>query len=907
MLSSGVRIGPYEIVSSLGAGGMGEVYRARDPRLKRDVAIKVLPDLFAHDPERLARFEREAHVLAALNHPHIAQVYGFEVSVAETKHASRALVMELVEGETLADRLARASGSDEGSSKLPIDEALEIARQIADALTAAHARGIVHRDLKPANIKIRPDGTVKVLDFGLANWPAGPAAVDAVNSPTITSPAMTVRGTLIGTASYMSPEQAKGKQVDKRADIWAFGCVLYEMLSGRRLFDGESITEVLAAVIKDPPDWSALPRQTPASVRRVLSRCLERDVRRRLHDIADARIELEDAIAAPGREAHVVDVSPPAPPWRVRPREIVAWLALAALLGATVRLGSKLLTAPPPAASPLTRVSIVHRGTTIAGPPQISPDGRRVTYVARNREGMWQIWVRELDALEPRPLAGTADFYPFGVQPFWSPDSRDIGFFDDRALKRVPAAGGAVQVVATGADIVSYGGAWASNNTIVYAPQDLVGLMRVASDGGPVTPATTLPTDGVWVHFWPSFLPDGRRFLFTAKAWNRSLEEGRAGIFLGSLDSRETVRLLPDVSNAVYAAPGFILFVRDGMLTAAPFDADSGRVTGATVSLGEPVTVHAETQLGAFSVSQTNVIALRRSAPLENVGQLQWIDRSGTIPPDPVGSVRAYGDRAVSPDGQWIAAAIMDPRSGSSDIWVIGADGSERRLTASREVENAPTWSPDSSRLAYLTTTATGTIGVHVRRLDGSDPSVLIDWREPGLLVPQAWSPDGRHLLLCRVATPNRAPDLMLWSFDTKALTPFLETPALECGAKFSPDGQWVTYGAQEDAGPMETFVARFPKATDRQRIATSAGPVSWRADGREILTLTSSQDLVAVPVTIARDQVRSSAPVILLRRLDHYPWTTPDHARILVYTRPDPEQGVAEIQLITGWQEKVR
>jgi Tol biopolymer transport system component len=734
------------------------------------------------------------------------------------------------------------------------------------------------------------------------------------NSPTVTSPAglrhdhrgqATAAGVILGTAPYMSPEQARGRPVDKRADIWAFGCVLYEMLSGRRLFGGESITEVLAAVIKDTPDWSALPDATPAGVRHVLARCLERDVRRRLHDIADARIEIEDAIASPGHEPAASEARP-APARRLGRREIAAWAAAGLLAVAAVVLGLRPGASVPDPPRP-ARVSLIHRGTTIVGPPEISPDGRHVAYVARNQEGLWQIWVRDLDAPAPRPLAFTDDFYAFAIQPFWSADSRDIGFLADRGLRRVSASGGAVEVIAGGvATAYTYGGAWSANGTLVYSPRDLAGLMRVAAEGGPATPQTTLPGDGVWVHMWPSFLPDGRRFLFTAAAFNRPREESRAGIYLGSLDSTDTVRLLPDVSNAVYAEAGYLLFARDGVLNAVPFDAVQGRVTGDAVSLGETVTVHSETQRAAFSVSRTNVIALRRSAPLENVGQLQLTDRRGAVIAT-LGGVRPYADRAVSPDGRWIAATVVDSSSGSSDIWILGTDGSERRLTSSREFENAPVWSPDGTRIAHLTTNADGSTGVHVSRLDGTDPLVLIEWREPGLMVPGAWSPDGRHLLLCRVAVPDRPPDAWLWSFDTKSLTPLTDALASACGgAKFSPDGRWVAYGSQ-DSGTMVTFVTRFPTPGERKRIATGAGPISWRADGREILLMTSTSDLVAVPITLLGDQVSAGDPTVLMRRLDDLVWATPDHSRLVVLSRPDPEQGVAEIQLLTGWQEKLR
>jgi serine/threonine protein kinase/Tol biopolymer transport system component len=901
----GTTLGSYQITGKLGEGGMGEVYRARDTRLKRDVAIKVLPGSFASDPERLARFEREAHVLAALNHPHIAHVYGFEAASADAGGTGPALVMELVEGQTLAERLASGGASASAISKPSIEEALQFARQIAEALGAAHERGIVHRDLKPANIKVRPDGAIKVLDFGLANWPADPNSDHALRAPTITSPAMTQQGTILGTASYMAPEQAKGQAVDKRADIWAFGCVLFEMLSGRRLFDGGSVGEVLAAVIKDAPDWTTLPDDTPAPVRRLLSRCLEKDPKRRLHDIADARFDIEDALQPDRQGSSPAVSSTGAARAARRPQELAAWIAVSVLALTAAVLAAKLLTGSNPETPPPMSVSLVHRNTRIAGAPQISPDGRRVMYVARNQEGLWQLFVRDLDGGEPRALAGTEEHSAFDLQPFWSPDSRDIGFFALARLRRISASGGAAQALAE--KEFSYGGAWSSGGTVIYAPQDNLGLMQVSANGdGAATPLTTLPKDGAWAHLWPAFLPDGRRFLFTAKPWNRPFEESRAGIFLGALDSSETVRLLPDVSNAVYAEPGYILFARDGVLTAVPFDAAAGRITRDAMSLGERVTVNPETQLGAFSVSRSGVIALRRSGTFERVGQLQWMDRKGMVIAT-LGSVKPYADRAVSPDLRWIAASVIDPKTGSADIWILGSDGMERPLTVSREYENAPLWSPDSSRLVYLTTNADGSAGVKMSRLDGSEPSVLVDWREPGLLVPSAWSPNGRHVLMCRASVPGQRPDLMVWSFESKSLTRLTQMPTTVCGAQFSPDGKSVAYMSYE-AGRLETFLVGFPEPRERKRIATGSALVSWREDGRELLLISADTlDLLAVPLTIGPDGVVPGVPTVVLKQLEDIVAATRDHSRLLVLTRPDPEQGVAEIRLLTGWREKLQ
>jgi Tol biopolymer transport system component len=342
------------------------------------------------------------------------------------------------------------------------------------------------------------------------------------------------------------------------------------------------------------------------------------------------------------------------------------------------------------------------------------------------------------------------------------------------------------------------------------------------------------------------------------------------------------------------------------VLTAVPFDAAAGRITGDAMSLGERVTVHPETQFGAFSVSRRGVVALRRSGTFEDVGQLQWIDRKGGVIAT-VGGVKAYADRSVSPDGRWIAASVVDPRTGSADIWIIGSDGVERPLTVSREFENAPVWSPDSTRVVYLSTNADGSVGVKMSRLDGSEPSALIDWREPGLLIPSAWSPDGRHLVMCREAVPDRRPDLMLWSFDTKSLTPLTEIPASTCGALLSPDGNSVAYMSDE-AGRFETWIAGFPRGGKGRRVATGAGIVSWRADGRELLLVsTETLDLLALPLTIGSDAVVAGAPTVVLKRLEDLVAATRDHSRLLVLTRPDPEQGVAEIRLLTGWREKLR
>ena len=536
-IGPGTRLGPYEITAPIGEGGMGKVYRATDTNLKRSVAIKVLPEAVATDAERVARFQREAEVLARLNHPNIAQIHGLEKSDGTT-----ALVMEFVEGPTLADRIAEGS--------IPGDEALTIARQIAEALEAAHEQGIVHRDLKPANIKLRPDGTVKVLDFGLAKaLEAAPAGTDTAQSPTVTSPGMTGFGVILGTPAYMSPEQARGRAVDKRSDVWAFGCVLFEMLAGVRLFGGADATESIAAIVRAEPDWGKLPPGTPAAIRRLLRRCLTKDPRERLTDIGVARLEIRDALTPPFADAD----QPALPPGRPRLPWIVAALSVA-LTAAVVAWSLQRQSLDPSA----MWLEIVPPTGFSPESLALSPDGKLLAFVAPVN-GVPSLWVRRLDQERAQPVAGTSD----ASFPFWNPDGRAIGFFSGSTLKRVDLSGGSSQVLA---DVtVGRGGTWSSDGVIVFAPEAGSGLMRIAAVGGVPTPATTL-SDGQRGHRWPQFLPDGQHFLFYSTGDGDS-----GGVFLGSLDGSTPVRLI-DADGAAWYASGQLIFDSGGTLKAAPFD-----------------------------------------------------------------------------------------------------------------------------------------------------------------------------------------------------------------------------------------------------------------------------------------------------------------------------------------------
>ena len=682
-LTPGTRLGVYEVTAPLGEGGMGQVWRATDTTLGREVAIKILPDAFASDPERLARFEREARTLAALNHPHIAAIYAVEKS-----GGTLALVMELVEGEDLSQRIARLRGPGASAKQagLPLDEALPIARHIAEALDAAHAQGIVHRDLKPANIKVRADGTVKVLDFGLAKALDTTASrASAEDSPTITTPAMTQAGMILGTAAYMAPEQARGKPVDKRADIWAFGVVLFEMLTGTRAFDGEDTTEVLGAVVRLEPNYSALPAEVPAPVRTLLQSCLVKDPRRRVADISTALFVLDKAasLAPPAAATAATSVTSVA---TAAHRGRVAWtVASVALLGMAAMAAPALryLRQSPPPEPAVTRFTIAPpNGVTLTGVPIVSPDGTRVVFAGAESGGLG-LYVRPLDALEAQRLPATEG----ASWPFWSPDSKSIGFFSADKLKKIDITGGPAVTICDAP--AGRGGAWSSKGVILFAPGTAGGLQQVSAAGGIPAPATMLdPATKAVSHRWPHFLPDGEHFLYASMV-TAGPGSGSNGVFVSSLGATTSTFLVSADGWAGYAHPGVLLFLRGTTLMRQPFDTTELRLTGEPTPVAEAIGLPGGNS-AAFSASHTGVLVYVTDRQVANNRRLVWVDRKGGVTPLAL-APGVYDSPALSPNGQQVVLAVRDTTG--ERIWVYDlARGTFDKRTFDGPGDNFPIW-----------------------------------------------------------------------------------------------------------------------------------------------------------------------------------------------------------------------
>jgi len=909
-LTPGTRLGVYEVLAPLGKGGMGEVWLARDTKLDREVALKTLPAEFAADPDRLARFEREAKLLASLNHPNIGTIYGFEES-----GATRFLVLELVEGETLADRLQRGA--------MPVEEAVQLALQIAEALEAAHEKGVIHRDLKPANIKVTPDETVKVLDFGLAKAmePAEGSSPAVSQSPTITAPAHTMQGVILGTAAYMSPEQARGRPVDKRADIWAFGCVLFEMLTAQPAFSGDEMSDVLASVLAKEPAFETVPSVVPDRVRQSLKACLQKDPRQRMHDIADVRLALEGVFAT-----SALDTVLPKPAPRPRALLAVAFATgIAGVLVAAWALSPWGGRTPPP--RPTTRVSVMVPANrpvpdSICFPCQvlsISSDGTQLVYVGENLDmppgapgARWQLQLRSLTTLGVRDLPGTAG----ASQPFFSPDGQWVAFFTGTGrLEKVSVSGGDPVRLVEGLNGSRWAsGVWTEDGTIVF--ERAGSLVSVSAEGGEPTVLTT-PDESAdeAYHRSPALVTGSRAVLFTV-GYRHSKQPQVAAV---TRDSGERRVVVENAYGARALASGHLLFQRGEAILVAPFDRDLLRVTGPAIPLVDAVrfdnAARSTMPLAQLAVSRDGTLAYLPLA--DRLGTLGLVARDGRF--EPLGLPPSYAETPrVAPDGS--AVAFVEARGSESEVRVhdlvrgsttnVGPPGRVRWLA----------WNPGARSLAVMSRDDGGIVS---RKLDGPE-ELLVPTPTDAALRDFSWSPDGMRLAY--TVQNGSQYDIWVMTFGkAPAQAPFLESSAEEYGPAFSPDGRWLAYGSDE-SGRGEVYIRRYPSG-ERFAVSTGGGfgPV-WRPDGREIYYQGASEGtekLFAVTVTADGERLRLGAPVPLfdLRPpsltgvVEEYVSSSisgisydilPDGNRFLMVKRA-AERGGREIVLVQDWFEELR
>ena len=828
----GSTLAHFKITGKLGEGGMGEVYRAEDSKLGREVAIKVLPEMVAGDAERMARFEREAKLLASLNHPNIGAIYSIEHAEREaaspSPDASEAgseaespgprtqapgpsihfLVLELIEGETLSELLDRGP--------IGLEKSLEIAQQIAVALEAAHANGVIHRDLKPANVKMTPTGQVKVLDFGLAKaWDVEETSGSAPlisRSPTLTQ-GMTEAGMLLGTAAYMSPEQARGKPVDKRADIWAYGAVLLEMLTGRKAFGGETVTDMIAAVVAREPEWERLPADTPRAVNRLLRRCLEKDQEKRLRDIGDARLELEELLAHPeGLHAEPETIGAPG-------KASLLWKVAAAVLALVAAgLGFGLWRASQPEPQQITRAFIpapagadFDLGSDYPAPVALSPNGRTLVYGVQEDGTTKRLWVRDLDDLEARPLAGTEG----GLYPFWSPDSRFVGFFAQGKLKKVEVTGGPAMTLCDAPN--GKGGTWNQDGVIVFAPAHTTTLQRVSAAGGEPVEVTKMDVERAEdSHRHPRFLPDGEHFLYTARV---GFGGGSANsrLVVGSL-SGEASELMPATSNTEYVA-GHLLYVFDTTLMARPFDAERRELTGDAFPIAERVWGDQGALLGVFSASENGVLAYQTGTPREDVlSTLTWMDRSGEVI-SAVGSEEAYSEVNLSPDGLTAVVNISDRESGNRDLWLVDLQRQlKSRFTFDASQDWIAVWSPDGDRIAF-SSERTGSSDLYVKSVSGGGEAELV-FDDETLKYPASWSRDGRYLFY-ESWTSDGSSDIFAFDLEEGGEPiPIQATDFTERVPVISPDGRWVAY-VSDESGSDQVYVTSFPEGGRKWQVSS--------------------------------------------------------------------------------------
>ena len=836
-LEAGTRLGPYSVTEQIGAGGMGEVYRARDTKLDRDVALKILPEDFASDPERLARFQREAKVLASLNHPNIAQIHGLEDSTE-----TRALVLELVPGPTLQDRIAKGP--------IPLDEALPIARQIAEALEAAHEQGIIHRDLKPANVKVRSDGTVKVLDFGLAKALQPELSdLDAANSPTMTmTAAATKMGVIMGTAAYMSPEQARGKQVDKRADIWAFGVVLFEMLTGRQAFTGGDVSDVLVSIFRDDPDWASLPKDTPARIRQTLRVCLQKDTKQRVRDVSAIRLAMEGAFEASESEGRDRAETPVAPPviWQ-RPVAVAALL-----LAAIVITGLTVLSLAPAPSIPVVRMrSALGPDERFTGMGRhavgISGDGSYVVYTTTGG-----LALRQVSELQATLIAGTGEGgNQSGRSPVFSPDGEWVAYYQQGELRKVAVGGGAPVTLCEAVN--PYGISWETDDTILYG-QGVDGIWRVSAAGSPPEQLTAVgggTSEDVnespvrQEAHGPQMLPDGEAVLYTLSDGGRQWDVAR--IVVEELATGDRTVLVDGGRDGRYLPTGHLAYVLNGVLFAVPFDPAGRTVTGAPVPLVVGIRdAGGTTGATQFSVADTGTLVYIQAGDASNE-QLVWVDRTGQT--EPVGpEPQDHGTARVSPDGSRLAVDTVV--GGNYDISIYDLSrATMSRLTFNEEFDANPLWTPDGSRVVFFSERDGS--GLFWKAADGSgEVERLLGHRE--VISPLDWTPDGR------VVVQTGPGDVGVVTIeDGGTLEMLLDTESFEGFPHLSPDGRWLAYTSDE-SGALEVYVRSFPDLDGKWQVSTEGGKEPlWSPDGRELFFIGGGK-LWAVQVETEATFVRS-------------------------------------------------
>jgi len=894
-LTAGTKLGPYEIQSPLGAGGMGEVYRARDTRLERTVAIKILPKEMSNDSVRKQRFEREAKTISSLNHPNICVLHD-----VGSQDGVDYLVMECVEGETMAKRLEKGP--------LPVDQVLKTGAQIADALDKAHRAGIVHRDLKPGNIMLTTSGA-KLLDFGLAK-PAAPLATLATMTAAKAESPVTQEGTIVGTFQYMSPEQVEGKELDGRSDIFSLGAVLYEMLTGHRAFQGKSQLSVASAILeKEPAPISSFEPLTPPALDFAVRKALAKPADERWQSARDLTSHLK-WVAESGSQAGV----PIGRQSKKKLREKLGWgaAAIAAALAAFFAVGYHLRSPVEPR---VTRAFILPpEKTTFApvgvggGPVTISPDGRLLAFATRDESGKQLLWIRPLDSVVARALPGTEE----ASYPFWSPDSQFIAFFAGGTLKKVMAAGGPVQSVCAAPE--GRGGTWNKEGVIVFAPSIRAGLLRVSEAESAPAPVTKLESQPGASHRWPQFLPDGRHFLYFARGKTN-------GIYVGTLDSQDTKLILPSEGNAAYSVSGQLLWWREGAVIAQPFDLRTLQLKGSAVPIAEHVLFSYGQSLGVFSISQNGILAFQGGETLGS-SQLSWFDRSGKQF-GKIGEKDFLGNPRISPDGQKIAGGVVNGAGTDEDIWLYDLARNVRTRFTLSQSGRYPVWSPDGSRIAYASARSSY-LDLYVKPSNGTgQEQLLLD--VPGMKIPWSWSADGRFLAYA-FRNPQPARDKFdIWIlplFGERKPFPFLQSEFNNGAPSFSPDGRWIAY-VSDESGTREVYVASFPDPRTRLQVSNQGGLIPvWRPDGKELFYAALSGQLVSVGVSSKGSTLQLESPKPLFQAFQSGPillalaggalglGTQPfdisrDGQRFLIATTPNAE--LTPITVVVNWDAELK